>query len=33
LNKGEIAERGTHDELVNKENGIYNRLVKMQEVK
>ncbi|AYD46546.1 MAG TPA: ABC transporter ATP-binding protein [Arachidicoccus soli] len=33
LNQGEIAERGTHDDLVNKENGIYNRLVKMQEVK
>lgn len=32
LQKGEIAERGTHDELIAK-NGIYNRLVEMQEVK
>lgn len=32
LNKGEIAERGTHDELLN-HNGIYRRLVDMQEVK
>lgn len=33
LNKGEIAERGTHEELLQIENGIYNRLVRMQEVK
>ncbi|HEY0297660.1 MAG TPA: ABC transporter transmembrane domain-containing protein [Arachidicoccus sp.] len=33
LNKGEIAERGTHNDLLKIENGIYNRLVKMQEVK
>jgi subfamily B ATP-binding cassette protein MsbA len=32
LQKGEIAERGTHDELVAK-NGVYKRLVNMQEVK
>ena len=32
LQKGEIAERGTHDELLAK-NGIYKRLVDMQEVK
>jgi subfamily B ATP-binding cassette protein MsbA len=32
LQKGEIAERGTHDELLSK-NGIYKRLVDMQEVK
>jgi subfamily B ATP-binding cassette protein MsbA len=32
LQKGEIAERGTHDELLAKE-GIYNRLIDMQEVK
>ena len=32
LQKGEIAERGTHDELIAK-NGIYNRLVELQEVK
>ena len=32
LQKGEIAERGTHDELLN-QNGIYKRLVDMQEVK
>ncbi|WP_207495569.1 ABC transporter ATP-binding protein [Aridibaculum aurantiacum] len=32
LNKGEIAERGTHEELIN-HNGIYRRLVDMQEVK
>lgn len=33
LNKGEIAERGTHEELITIEKGIYNRLVRMQEVK
>ena len=33
LNKGEIAERGTHEELLKIENGIYSRLVRMQEVK
>jgi subfamily B ATP-binding cassette protein MsbA len=32
LQKGEIAERGTHDELLSKR-GIYKRLVDMQEVK
>lgn len=32
LQKGDIVERGTHDELVNK-NGFYKRLVDMQEVK
>jgi ATP-binding cassette, subfamily B, bacterial MsbA len=32
LQKGEIAERGTHDELLGK-NGIYKRLVEMQEFK
>ena len=32
LQKGEIVERGTHDELVGK-NGFYKRLVDMQEVK
>jgi subfamily B ATP-binding cassette protein MsbA len=32
LNKGVIAERGTHDELITK-GGIYQRLVEMQEVK
>ena len=32
LSKGEIVERGTHDELVAKE-GYYKRLVDMQEVK
>ncbi|BAV09025.1 ATP-binding cassette, subfamily B, MsbA [Filimonas lacunae] len=32
LQKGEIAERGTHDELIAKQ-GIYNRLVTLQEVK
>lgn len=32
LKKGEIVERGTHDELVAR-NGFYKRLVEMQEVK
>jgi ATP-binding cassette, subfamily B, bacterial MsbA len=32
LQKGEIVERGTHDELIA-QNGFYNRLVEMQEVK
>ncbi len=32
LQKGEITERGTHDELIRK-NGFYKRLVDMQEVK
>lgn len=32
LQKGEIAERGTHDELLMR-GGIYKRLVEMQEVK
>jgi len=32
LQKGEIAERGTHDELITQK-GIYKRLVEMQEVK
>ena len=32
LDKGSIAERGTHDELLQK-SGIYRRLIEMQEVK
>ncbi len=32
LQKGEIAERGTHDELIS-QHGIYRKLVDMQEVK
>jgi subfamily B ATP-binding cassette protein MsbA len=32
LQKGEITERGTHDELLSK-GGIYKRLIDMQEVK
>ena len=32
LQKGEIAERGTHDELIN-QHGIYRKLVDMQEVR
>lgn len=32
LDKGEIVERGKHDELIN-QNGIYSKLVKMQELK
>jgi len=32
LDKGEIAERGTHDSLINQK-GIYHKLVEMQEVK
>ena len=32
LNRGEIAERGTHDQLI-KHNGIYHKLVEMQEVR
>ena len=32
LRKGEIVERGTHDELIL-QNGFYNKLVQMQEVK
>ncbi|MEO5592253.1 MAG: ATP-binding cassette domain-containing protein, partial [Chitinophagaceae bacterium] len=32
LDKGQIAERGTHDELLQK-SGIYKRLIEMQEVK
>ncbi|CAF3883109.1 unnamed protein product [Rotaria sp. Silwood1] len=32
MNKGEIAERGTHDSLIE-QNGIYKRLVDMQELK
>jgi ATP-binding cassette subfamily B protein len=30
LDKGEIAEVGTHDELMEKEDGIYRKLVKIQ---
>jgi ATP-binding cassette, subfamily B, bacterial len=30
INKGQIAERGTHDELSVIENGIYNQLAKLQ---
>ena len=33
LDKGQIAERGTHEDLMKIENGIYRRLVVMQEVK
>ncbi len=32
LNKGEIAERGKHHELTQRENGIYRKLVDMQEM-
>jgi subfamily B ATP-binding cassette protein MsbA len=32
LQKGEIAERGTHDQLLHR-GGIYRKLVDMQEVK
>jgi subfamily B ATP-binding cassette protein MsbA len=32
LNKGEIVERGTHDNLIE-QNGIYKKLVEMQEVR
>lgn len=32
LNKGEIAERGKHHELMQLENGIYRKLVDMQEM-
>jgi subfamily B ATP-binding cassette protein MsbA len=32
LQKGEIAERGTHDQLLQR-GGIYRKLVDMQEVK
>lgn len=32
LNKGEIAERGNHDNLIQ-QNGIYKKLVDMQELK
>jgi subfamily B ATP-binding cassette protein MsbA len=32
LSKGEIAERGTHESLINQK-GIYQNLVEMQEVK
>jgi ABC-type multidrug transport system fused ATPase/permease subunit len=30
IDKGLISESGTHNELVNLENGIYNNLVKLQ---
>ncbi|MBC7805899.1 MAG: ABC transporter ATP-binding protein [Akkermansiaceae bacterium] len=30
MDKGKVAEVGTHDELMNKENGIFRRLVDMQ---
>lgn len=30
MDKGKVAEVGTHDELMNKENGIFRRLVEMQ---
>ena len=32
LNEGEIAEIGSHDELINK-NGIYKKLVELQSIK
>lgn len=32
LNKGEIAERGKHQELMQIEGGIYRKLVDMQEM-
>jgi subfamily B ATP-binding cassette protein MsbA len=32
LQKGRIVERGKHDELINQD-GIYRKLVEMQEVK
>ncbi len=30
INQGEIAERGTHNELINRDNSIYKKLVEMQ---
>ena len=33
LDKGEIAERGSHEQLMQIEHGIYRKLVTMQEVK
>ena len=33
LQKGTIAERGTHEILMQKESGLYKRLIEMQEVK
>ena len=30
LNKGEIAEKGTHQELLQKENGLYKKLWEVQ---
>ena len=32
FDKGEIVERGTHDELMQKENGFYRKLVSSQEI-
>lgn len=32
LDKGEIAERGSHDELIQRQRGIYKKLVNMQEM-
>lgn len=33
LNRGEIVERGTHEMLMQKENGAYKKLVELQELK
>ena len=33
LQKGNIAERGTHEELMKKDSGIYRHLIELQEVK
>ena len=30
MNKGQIAEQGTHEELVNIENGVYKKLSQLQ---
>jgi ATP-binding cassette subfamily B protein len=30
IDKGKVAELGTHDELMEKENGVFRRLVEMQ---
>ena len=33
IKKGEIAERGTHDELIKNGNGVYKKLVERQMMK